>query len=463
MMRTGNRVNIRFKDFGDSKSFSSSEIKKWFPNKFDNRYPQKYINKWIGINRKYLELLAITYSMDDEGNLKLVPGNRIGLIPIKTPYGNGTYGSLSVRPRIGLINIFSLLNGIRWRVHPYVVKSEEPLFSSDCLPSWYIASETLKAIIGAVSLGLKANSYSKEISKIPRGTIDWNHYAKNEYPTAKLNFIPCTTAYKSFDIQIHRLFLGIANKIAQFIDGPEVPRHIKLDCGQSILKIKKQLESINPKTPSIELLKKCSFPQYFRAKYDYARSLCIKYLEHHKFGTDISENFGLPWALDMESLFENWVEFWLCNFSKQIGMRFYSAIRSNSRIRFLPLGNWKSMKSLIPDIIMEKDDITLVVDVKYKLHLLAMHGGHPSERTLDEHRRDLHQILSYLNASRSRQKIAVLLYPRLKNEEIYEVSKIINYSNSPLNIKVILADVLLDPLELRLLFQKIWRECLKND
>ena len=83
----------------------------------------------------------------------------------------------------------------------------------------------------------------------------------------------------------------------------------------------------------------------------------------------MSDLQGLPWAMSMEQFFEAWVETLMSHVARQIG-----AIMRSGRERqtIVPL-NWDppylgSQKSLIPDVVIERDDLTIIVDAKYKEH-----------------------------------------------------------------------------------------------
>ena len=81
--------------------------------------------------------------------------------------------------------------------------------------------------------------------------------------------------------------------------------------------------------------------------------------------------------------------------------------------------NWEppylgSQKSLAPDIWLEWDSATLVVDAKYKRHWeeLQQHSWSSVEEELrEQHRDDLLQVLAYANLARTSHVIVCLAYP----------------------------------------------------
>ena len=146
------KVKISLTEFGDEKIIPLEELKNWFPSgRFDKRYPLNYLKKWLHINKKYLEFLGVTYRWDDDKNsLILIPGNKIGLAPLRNPYGAEVYGSIIVKSRLGWIKIYDILEYIDWRYQPNFLKDEEPIISNGVLPRWFKAVNTLDAISRAL-------------------------------------------------------------------------------------------------------------------------------------------------------------------------------------------------------------------------------------------------------------------------------------------------------------------------
>jgi len=78
------------------------------------------------------------------------------------------------------------------------------------------------------------------------------------------------------------------------------------------------------------------------------------------------------------------------------------------------------LRELKPDVIIDKEDHTMIIDAKYKKHLFYLRTGRLTPELSEEHRKDIHQILAYVGISLSRSKQAVLLYPQVLEEGIIE-------------------------------------------
>ncbi len=117
----------------------------------------------------------------------------------------------------------------------------------------------------------------------------------------------------------------------------------------------------------------------------------------------------------MESFFEAWCEAVLATVARRIG----GTLRSGRlRQTVVPL-SWDppyvgSQKSLLPDLILERGDTTIIVDAKYKEHWEEMQGqpwGQLEAQLRERHRADLLQVLAYANLSGTPRVVVCLAYP----------------------------------------------------
>jgi len=73
-----------------------------------------------------------------------------------------------------------------------------------------------------------------------------------------------------------------------------------------------------------------------------------------------------------------------------------------------------SQRSLVPDLWLEWQDTTLIVDAKYKRHweeLQQNPWGSIADQVREQHRNDLFQVLAYGNLARTERVIVCLAYP----------------------------------------------------
>jgi 5-methylcytosine-specific restriction endonuclease McrBC regulatory subunit McrC len=129
----------------------------------------------------------------------------------------------------------------------------------------------------------------------------------------------------------------------------------------------------------------------------------------------LSDLEGIPWTMPMEKFFEAWIE----TIFGVVAQRTGGQMRVGRKRETVQAVNWDptylgSQKSLVPDIWVEWDSSTLIVDAKYKRHWeeLQQHSWTDVEEELrEQHRSDLLQVLAYANLARTSTVIACLAYP----------------------------------------------------
>ena len=129
----------------------------------------------------------------------------------------------------------------------------------------------------------------------------------------------------------------------------------------------------------------------------------------------LSDLEGIPWTMPMEKFFEAWVEAVLRTVALKTGGNLKVARRrqTTSPLSWEPpyLG---SQRSLVPDLILELEEMTLIVDAKYKRHWeeLKESGWYGQDAIVrEEHRQDLLQVLAYANLATTARVICCLVYP----------------------------------------------------
>ncbi|MCC6267450.1 MAG: hypothetical protein IT300_07770 [Dehalococcoidia bacterium] len=118
----------------------------------------------------------------------------------------------------------------------------------------------------------------------------------------------------------------------------------------------------------------------------------------------------------MELVFENWLSSSMAGWAPRHGF----SVRSGRRLQTTTPLFWDppysgSQKSLVPDLLLERGDMVLVVDAKYKSHWdeieRAERWTSVDEDLRDAHREDLLQVLAYTTAQTAARVVGVLMYP----------------------------------------------------
>jgi McrBC 5-methylcytosine restriction system component len=129
----------------------------------------------------------------------------------------------------------------------------------------------------------------------------------------------------------------------------------------------------------------------------------------------LSDLQGLPWVMSMEEFFEAWSETVLAAVARKIG----GVLRAGRKRETLAPLNWDppyvgSQKYLLPDLMLERGETTVIVDAKYKEHWEEMQRrtwGNLEDELRERHRADLLQVLAYGNLTTTPRILVCLAYP----------------------------------------------------
>ena len=119
--------------------------------------------------------------------------------------------------------------------------------------------------------------------------------------------------------------------------------------------------------------------------------------------------------MPMEKFFEAWVE----TVFQSVARDTAAVLKVGRRRETTHPIDWEpaylgSQKSLVPDLWLEWQDTTLIVDAKYKRHWeeLQEHSWNATADLIrEQHRNDLFQALSYANLAKTSRVITCLAYP----------------------------------------------------
>jgi 5-methylcytosine-specific restriction endonuclease McrBC regulatory subunit McrC len=146
------------------------------------------------------------------------------------------------------------------------------------------------------------------------------------------------------------------------------------------------------------------------------------------------------WRIDFSDLFEKYVQFIFKQVSFEIGAKQLNNYKIRRSSHFSPL--W-SLDYLEPDIMLMKNNLDIVIDVKYKSHLFNLKST--TEKLKEEHRKDVHQLLAYMAFTKNKNKVGVLCYP-YSEQYLSELDYIFPFSNT--KSKIILLGIPLNKSKL---------------
>ena len=175
-----------------------------------------------------------------------------------------------------------------------------------------------------------------------------------------------------------------------------------------------RVHDVAPRPPSAALL-----TSWFRAP---GRSsifrdalMAIEWTLEKRGVAGLAELRGLPWRMSMDEFYEAWVETIAMRLSPRLG----GILKVGRKRETITPISWErpgfgSQKSLVPDVVITREDETIVIDAKYKQHWedIQSYGWYRMSSEIQErHRADLMQVLAYSSLFSTHSVVACIAYP----------------------------------------------------
>lgn len=363
---------------------------------------------------RQLDLIVEPHYRNSAIELDIRASTRIGAIPLISPTsGRHDYG-LVVRPRFDWPGIGPILGATGWRVIP--VPLSMPLLprSERHVPPWVLSTIVLFRLKGLLDQLERRFEITSEERSSPRGTIDWGRYLHRQISRARFLDVPCRFPELQRDRDLRAAIRFALEKQLHSLESQRVAGSFVRELIEMCRGLIDRVLDVSPREPlptTFQVWQRRTLrTDVFRRGVE-----AIEWTAEERGLAGLSDLQGLPWAMSMEQFFEAWVETLMSHVVRRIG----GTIRSGrERQTVVPL-NWDppylgSQKSLIPDLVIERDDTTVIVDAKYKEHWEEMQERRWTdleEELRERHRADLLQVLAYSTVARTPKVLVCLAYP----------------------------------------------------
>lgn len=377
----------------------------------------RVVQLFIKQNKDVLSDFDVQVYHDFDGktvSLVLRSGQKIGAVPLISPTSGKHSIGLVIRPRFQWSGIGAMLAQMGWRVVPTLVKLPPLPGTEKHIPPWVLSSVILVRIQKLIKQLDRRFEIVNSLTHAPKGTINWTSYATEQIPNSHFLEIPCqypdlrdnTTILGVLHYTLQRQLVSLASQVSH----SSVVNSL-IDFCNHLLSL---VRNVPPRKPTSSFYLRCYGDRYRNEIYRQGIQ-AIEWSVEDRGLAGISEIQGLPWVLPMDLFFEAWVE----TLSSQLVRKIGGTLKVGRRRETLVPIYWdKSMKStqkyLLPDIIVEHDDVTLVVDAKYKRHWEEFQSSDWSDvdkEIQEQHREDMMQILAYSSLVATTRVIACIVYP----------------------------------------------------
>lgn len=373
--------------------------------------------QFVAQNHSLMALLGVRMDRDYDGNdlyLLIQAGSAVGAIPLISPTTARPDYGLVVQPRFPWAGIGPMLAEMGWRVGPTPLRLPLLRRSERRVPVWvlsFMILARLKVLLDSLD---RRFELATETRQAPRGSVHWAEYVTRSLRHAKFLSIPCTFP----DLRDDRLLKGaVRHTVERQLRALETQKehgafvHRLIEFGQLLLR---RVQTVAEYVPSSTTLS--SWLQRPMRSEPFLNGVqAIEWTIDERGLAGLSDLEGIPWTMPMDQFFEAWIETVL----RVVAQRTGGQMRIGRKRETVHAVSWEppylgSQKSLVPDIWLEWESTTLIVDAKYKRHweeLQQRSWMNVEEELREQHRHDLLQVLAYANLARTPRVIACLAYP----------------------------------------------------
>jgi hypothetical protein len=374
-------------------------------------------DQFISQNASLFQLLEVSIRRDYDGKdvlLLVDSGSTVGAIPLVSPLTGRQDFGLVIQPRFPWKGIGPMLAEMGWLISPTPLRLPLLKRSERRVPPWvlsFMILARLKALLDRLERRFELVS---ETRSAPKGNINWTRYATQHLPRGNFLSIPCAFPDLRDDRQLKaaiRYALDAQRRSleSQQEQGTYVHRLIAL--ADSLCQRVNGVPSRRPQAQELQgwlrrPMRGESFAEGLEA---------IDWTVDERGLAGLSDLEGLPWTMPMDQFFEAWVETIIRMIARQLG----GTLKTGRRRETVAPLSWDppylgSQRSLVPDLVLEWEGRSFIVDAKYKRHWEEFQQGSWHDQTADlreQHREDLLQLLAYANLARSDDVVCCLAYP----------------------------------------------------
>lgn len=385
------------------------------------RYPEQQAGRlakqFVQQNRGVLFDFGVTPRVVYDGesvDVVLETGIKVGAIPLISPTtGRPDYG-LVINPRFDWLGIGSMLSEMGWRVLPVPLRLPLLPGSERKIPPWVLSTIVLFRLQALLNSLDRRFELTTAHLMAPRGTVNWQRYITENLPRAQFLQVPCQFPDLSDDQEVKAAIHFTLRKQLASLNTQRHAGMLVLNLIEMCLSLLEKVRTVQPKQPPAKMLNNW-VTNSFQSTVFQEGLQAIDWTVNDRGLAGLSDLQGLPWILSMEDFFEAWVETSVSRLATQIGGTVFIGRKRETILPF----EWQppysgSQRYLLPDVILERENETIIFDAKYKRHWeeLAFSNWHRmSEIVQEHHRQDLLQILAYAATKSTRKVTCCLAYP----------------------------------------------------
>jgi 5-methylcytosine-specific restriction endonuclease McrBC regulatory subunit McrC len=374
-------------------------------------------DQFIKQNTSTFRLMNLTVQRDYDGNdvlLNIESRSSVGAVPLLSPLTARYDLGLVVQPRFAWIGIGPMLAEMGWLISPSPLRLPLLRRSERRVPPWVLSFMVLARIKALLDRLERRFETTTETRSAPKGRIEWTEYATRQIARGNFLSVPCSFPDLCADsnlkgairFAIEKQLRSIQTQVEQ---GNFVHRLIEL--AETLLARVRDVSSRHPTYGEVQTWLR----QPLRSEIFADGLQAVEWTIEDRGLAGASDLAGIPWTMPMEQFFEAWVETIIRKAVKSTG----GVVKVGRRKETVSPLAWEpsyvgSQRSLVPDIILELDGMSVIFDAKYKRHFEELQEGGwrgQSDELREQHRADLLQVLAYANLVNASEVICCIVYP----------------------------------------------------
>jgi len=374
-------------------------------------------DQFIRQNAPIFQLLQVDVHRDYDGTdvlLNIESHSAVGAVPLLSPLNARHDLGIVVQPRFPWAGIGPMLAEMGWLISPSPLKLPLLRRSERRVPLWVLSFMVLtrfKALLDRLDRRFEVTT---ETRSAPKGRVDWTQYATQQMPRGDFLSVPCTFPDLRDDRHLKGAIRFAVEKQLRSLEsqcqqGAFVHRLIAF--AESLLLRVRGVSAHRPAVGEVQTwlrrpLRTDIFVEGLQA---------IDWTVEERGLAGLSDLDGIPWTMPMEQFFEAWVE----TIIRKVAQRTGGFLKTGRRKETVSPLAWEppyvgSQRSLVPDLILELENVAVIVDAKYKRHWEELQDGGwrgQTDELREQHRADLLQVLAYANLVSAREVVCCLVYP----------------------------------------------------
>ncbi|HLA81335.1 MAG TPA: hypothetical protein VJP78_06935 [Thermoleophilia bacterium] len=282
------------------------------------------------------------------------------------------------------------------------------------VPPWVLAGPVLARLAALLKSVTKGYEDREVELQRPRGRILWKRYLRESLATGAWHHLPCRFSDLTNDPFLRRALRWTLERV----------RHELVNVGGSDLVaahlahvahlLLETLRGVLPEKPRSDTLGRLLAGRMTSCEGRQGLEAILWVVDERGLGGG-RELDGLSWQLALENLWEQYVESVI---RREVAAEGGEVLVGRLGQTVFPL-NWtdsgnRSMRHLVPDIVVRRGKSVRIIDAKYKAHLADVEEQGwwaLSEDVKAAHRADLHQVLAYASLYDADVLTATLAYP----------------------------------------------------